>query len=253
MWSETSSPCFSRRSTLDSASSTTFSRSPSARSDRSAMPRGYPPRASGNPFGPRARTGSVPATPNQTRSQAMSLKSLPVRAPASKVLPRKRSVGERIVTTLELAAVVRTVSRVIGRKKRSRVPGKRGLLTIAGGAVLAVVIGALLAKKKSGGSEAPAPQSAATPSPAKPEPAKPEPPKPQASKPEPPKPEATKPEPEPEKSEPEPPAPPEPPTAESAPVKAAVAAAEKLDEVDGVGEGASGPTPADNEDGKAAS
>src|SRR3954454_1470177 len=100
----------------------------------------------------------------------MSLKSLPVRAPVSKVLPRRRSVGERIVAALELAALVRTLSRVLGRRKRRRVPGKRGLLAIAAGGLLAAILGTVLAKRKSGGAtpEPPAqPQSAAPPAPAK--------------------------------------------------------------------------------------
>ena len=91
----------------------------------------------------------------------MSLKSLPLRAPASKVLPRKRSVGERIVAMLELAALVRTLSRVLGPRKRSRrLPSRRGLLAVAGGGLLAAVIGVLLAKRKSGDASPPAPTEA---------------------------------------------------------------------------------------------
>jgi hypothetical protein len=95
----------------------------------------------------------------------MSLKNLPIRAPASKVLPRKRSVGERIVATLELAALVRTLSRVLGRSKKRRLPAKGGLLAIAGGGLLAIVLGVLLAKRKSGDDAAPAPQPAPTEAP----------------------------------------------------------------------------------------
>jgi hypothetical protein len=149
----------------------------------------------------------------------MSLKSLPVRAPASKVLPRKRTVGERIVGALELAALVRTVSRVLGRRKRRRVPAKRGLLALAGGGLLAAAIGVLLAKRKAGSSEPAPPQSASTPAPAPTEAPKPE------------------------------PAAPSKPAAESEPVKAAVAAAEKLNDIDGTtpGEGATGGHPTNRE------
>jgi hypothetical protein len=91
----------------------------------------------------------------------MSLKSLPFRAPAAKVLPRKRTVGERIVATLEFAALVRTLSRVIGRNKRRRLPSRGGLLAIAGGGVLAAVIAVLL-KRKAGGEDASTPAPAPT-------------------------------------------------------------------------------------------
>jgi len=90
----------------------------------------------------------------------MSLKSLPIRAPASKVLPRKRSVGERIVATLELAALVRTLARVLGGRKRSRLPSRRGLFAVVVGGLLTAVIGVLLAKRKSGDASPPAPTEA---------------------------------------------------------------------------------------------
>jgi hypothetical protein len=90
----------------------------------------------------------------------MSLKSLPFRAPASKVLPRKRTVGERIVAALEFAALVRTISRVLGRRKRRRLPTRRGLLALAGGGLLAAIAGVVLAKRKSVDPEPP-PASAA--------------------------------------------------------------------------------------------
>lgn len=96
----------------------------------------------------------------------MSLKSLPVRAPASKVLPRKRSVGERIVATLEFAALVRTLSRVLGRRRRRRVPAKGGLLAVAAGGVIAAIVGVLLARRRSGVDAPPPPppaESAAPP------------------------------------------------------------------------------------------
>jgi len=94
----------------------------------------------------------------------MSLKSLPLRAPVSKVLPRKRTVGERIVAALEFAALVRTLARVFGRKKRRRIPARGGLLAIVGGGVLAAVVAVLLAKRKaSGGEENAAPPAPATP------------------------------------------------------------------------------------------
>jgi hypothetical protein len=81
----------------------------------------------------------------------------------SKVLPRKRTVGEKIVAALEFAALVRTLARVFGRKKRRRIPARAGLLAIVGAGVLAAVVAALLAKRKASGGESEAPAAPATP------------------------------------------------------------------------------------------
>ncbi len=89
----------------------------------------------------------------------MSMKSLPFRAPLSKVAPRRRTPVERIFSALETATAIRGLTRLTGKAKRRKLPSRAALAALAalGGGLAAIAAGVVLARKRSsGGYEPPA-------------------------------------------------------------------------------------------------
>ncbi len=86
----------------------------------------------------------------------MPLKSLPIRAPLSKVAPRRRTPVERPFAAVEAAAAIRALTRLTGKGKRRKLPSRAALAALGGG-LAAVTAGVVLARKRSsGGYEPPA-------------------------------------------------------------------------------------------------
>lgn len=86
----------------------------------------------------------------------MSMKSLPFRAPLSRIAPRRRTPVERIVSAVEAAAGIGALRRLTGTGRRHKLPS-RALVAPLGGGLVAILAGAILARKRSsGGYEPPA-------------------------------------------------------------------------------------------------
>ena len=79
----------------------------------------------------------------------MSIKSLPFRAPLSKVAPRRRTPVERIFSAVETATAIRALTRLTGKGKRRKVPSRAVLAALGGGGLAAIAAGAILARKRS--------------------------------------------------------------------------------------------------------
>lgn len=78
----------------------------------------------------------------------MSMKSLPFRAPLSKIAPRPRTPVERIFGALEAAAAFRALTRLTGKGKRRTLPSPVVLAAVGGG-LAAIAAGAIFARKRS--------------------------------------------------------------------------------------------------------
>jgi len=79
----------------------------------------------------------------------MSIKSLPFRAPLSKVAPRRRTPVERIFSAIETATATRALTRLTGKSKGRKLPSRTALAALGGGALAAIAAGAILARKRS--------------------------------------------------------------------------------------------------------
>jgi hypothetical protein len=79
----------------------------------------------------------------------MSIKSLPFRAPLSKVAPRRRTPVERIFSAIETATATRALTRLTAKSKGRKLPSRTALAALGGGALAAIAAGAILARKRS--------------------------------------------------------------------------------------------------------
>ena len=80
----------------------------------------------------------------------MSLKTLPLRGPAARLAPRRRTPLERLVSALEFAAIARAIARVTPSTRRRRSPGPRPkVIALAAGGLAAVAVGAILGRRRS--------------------------------------------------------------------------------------------------------
>jgi hypothetical protein len=80
----------------------------------------------------------------------MSVKRLPLRAPAARLAPRRRTPLERIVGALEFATIARAIARVTpaSRRRRRSLHQRPRLVALVGGGLAAVAAGAVLARRR---------------------------------------------------------------------------------------------------------